>query len=197
MTLRDYQALELITPPTGLPLTIEVVKDHLNIDDSDRDALVTQMIMSAVSFIDGLGVLGKAMMTQTWGQWYPASPSEAVIRMLPIQSIDAVKYYDTDGVLQTATLADFELQSAGEWAIVKPVSGASWPPADSREAAIKIEYIAGYGDANDVPDAIKQALLMLVAHWFENRESTTDIRLETTPFGFDELISTHRSGWYG
>lgn len=196
MTLRDFQALELVTPPTDLPLHIEVVKEHLAIDDSDRDALIAQMLMSAVSYVDGLGVLGKAMLTQTWGQWFPESPSEAVLRMLPVQSISAVKYYDTDGVLQTATLADFELQKAGEWTIVKPVTGKTWPSTDSREAAIKIEYVAGYGDANDVPDVIKQALLMLVSHWFENRESTTDMRLAQTPYGFNELISVHRSGWY-
>jgi len=38
-------------------------------------------------------------------------------------------------------------------------------------ATVKVNYVAGYGAATAVPQTIKQAMLMLIAHWFENREA--------------------------
>jgi len=198
MGLRSFQSLELTIPAATLPLTLEEVKDHLVVEGADRDDLISQMINSATSYVDALGVLGRAMVTQTWGQWVGNSPGKVSLLMGPVQNLSSVKYFDTDGVWTTASFSDFELQKAGEWAVLKPVSGASWPTARAGPAAICISYTAGYGSADDVPASIKQAMLMLISHWFENRESViVGTTSSVTPFGFDALISGHRSGWYG
>jgi len=46
------------------------------------------------------------------------------------------------------------------------------PPApDAVAQGVAIEFTAGFGHtAADVPAPIRQALLLLIAHWFENRE---------------------------
>ena len=46
------------------------------------------------------------------------------------------------------------------------------PAVVTRELnAFEIAFAAGYGDeASDVPAPIRQALTLLVAHWFERRE---------------------------
>jgi len=36
--------------------------------------------------------------------------------------------------------------------------------------AVTVRFVAGYGDAGDVPQAIKQAILILIAHWYEQRD---------------------------
>lgn len=47
-----------------------------------------------------------------------------------------------------------------------------------------------YGDA---PADLQQAILMLAAHWFENREaSLADGTLNEVPLGYRELVSTYR-----
>ena len=45
------------------------------------------------------------------------------------------------------------------------------PPAPERPAAgIEIDITCGYGDASaDVPEPLRQAIRLLVAHWYENR----------------------------
>lgn len=43
-----------------------------------------------------------------------------------------------------------------------------------------------------VNPAIKQAAMMLVSHFNESREVTTDIRLDELPFGFDYLLNPYR-----
>lgn len=191
-------ALELVTGPAVSPLTLDEVKDHLRIDSSDEDALLSNLIHAAESHVDGLGDLGRAMITQSWAQYESQAPGWVRLRMTPVQSLTSVEYYDAAGVLQTATLADFELWRDGDFMICKPKDGAQWPQADTRADAIKITYVAGFGDATtDIPEAIREAMLMLIAHLYENRESTTEAKLTSTPMGYDMLMNNQRVGWYG
>jgi hypothetical protein len=43
------------------------------------------------------------------------------------------------------------------------------PYAGARISGIEIDVVAGYGDAADVPEPLRQAIRLLVAHWFEDR----------------------------
>lgn len=57
-------------------------------------------------------------------------------------------------------------------------------------AAIGAEELLTYADA--APD-VQQAILMLAAHWFENREaSLAEGNLSEVPIGYRELVSSHR-----
>ncbi|MDO9125489.1 MAG: head-tail connector protein, partial [Parvibaculum sp.] len=48
--------------------------------------------------------------------------------------------------------------------------GQAWPMPATRLAGIAVDFTAGYGAAAAVPAPLKQAVLLLAAHWFENRE---------------------------
>ncbi len=48
--------------------------------------------------------------------------------------------------------------------------GQSWPGARSGEPVV-VRYVAGYGVAGDVPALLKRAMLLLIGHWYENREA--------------------------
>jgi len=48
------------------------------------------------------------------------------------------------------------------------------------------------------PADVEQAVLMLAAHWYENREaSIVGVSAQAVPFGFDEIIREHRAYTYG
>jgi len=191
-------ALELVTGPVNASLTLAEAKAQLRIDFDDDDTLLTNLIHTAEAHVDGLGDLGRAMITQTWAQYENQSPGWVRLHMTPVQSLTSVEYYDADGVLQTATLSDFELWRDGDFMVCKPKDGAQWPTADSRPDAIKITYVAGFGDAStDIPENIRQAMLMLIAHLYENREAATEAKLMSTPMGYDMLMNNQRVGWYG
>ena len=47
---------------------------------------------------------------------------------------------------------------------------------------------------NDVPPALDQAVLMLVGHWYENREaSLVGTTTETLPLGFTDIVNSYRN----
>jgi uncharacterized phiE125 gp8 family phage protein len=58
--------------------------------------------------------------------------------------------------------------------------------AEPLSGEISIDYTAGYGGAAEVPADLKQAVLTLVAYWYENRDALT-----ATPPNFDRLIQSY------
>ena len=51
--------------------------------------------------------------------------------------------------------------------------GESWPSfTPYPTGAVRIQFTAGYNDIANVPQMVKQAILLLVGHWYENREAT-------------------------
>ena len=66
---------ELITAPTAEPVTVTDAKKKMWIKHSDDDALIARLINVVMGFVDAPGALGKAMITQTWGEWLAPNPS--------------------------------------------------------------------------------------------------------------------------
>lgn len=193
-----YAALRRTVAPTERPVSLLEAKDHLRLIGDDEDFYVQRLVDAAVAQIDGTGSLGRAMITQTWAQWHNQSPGYVRLAMTPFQSLTAVEYYDADGILQTATLGDFETWLDGDTVRVKPRDNRAWPSADSRPDAIKITYVAGYGDTSlAVPETVRHAILLLVGHMYQNREAGTEKALSEIPFGVDALLSLERTGWFG
>ena len=197
--LLSQQALELVTAPAATPITLAEVKEQLRIEHSDDDALITRLIAVAVAYTDAQAALGHAMITQKWAQWLGANPSQSVeLALGPVQSVTAVKYYDTANTLQTDTLSNYEIVGTEFAKSIGPKAGFNWPTTYDRPDAIRIEYEIGYGDAaSDVPQTIRHALMLLVGHWYDNREQSGMDELSNIPFGFDALIGMHRRVWYG
>lgn len=47
--------------------------------------------------------------------------------------------------------------------------------------------------SDPLPPALKQATLMLVAHFFENKEAVSEASMQVMPLGVDRLIAPYRS----
>ena len=198
-TLPLQHRVERITAPSVEPISVVDAKKHLRVEHSDDDLLIKRLIETAVAMVDVTGVLGKGMITQTWREWYAPNPSQIVLSLGPIQSVSAIKYYDTDNALQTDTLSNYFVLGTSGRTTIKPKSGYTWPTTFVRDDAIAIEYVIGYGDTfRDVPSTVRHALFMLVSHYYENRENELIGTIsKTLPFGFEALIDSERNTWYG
>lgn len=60
-----------------------------------------------------------------------------------------------------------------------------------RHLGFKIEERFGGEDQDPVPPDLAEAVLQLVAHWYENREAAGD-GLREIPFGVSDIIAAHR-----
>jgi uncharacterized phiE125 gp8 family phage protein len=85
------------------------------------------------------------------------------------------------------------------YVLITDEAGTSWvrfvstfdQPTDLAETKpIAIQFVAGVAAAS-VPATLKQAVRLLVAHWFMNREAVTEGGFEELPLGVQRLIGTH------
>ena len=197
--LSCHHSLEIVDAPLITPITIEEVKAQLRVEHDDDDTILTRLIDVAVAYTDVRGALGQAIITQKWAQWINANPPQNVSLILgPVQDVTAIKYYDTDGVLQTDDINNYQVFGTDFATVISPKDSFTWPVSQQRSDAIKIEYEIGYGDEiTSVPQTIRHALMLLIGHWYDNREQTGVDELSNIPFGYEEMLNLHRNCWYG
>jgi phage conserved hypothetical protein, phiE125 gp8 family len=196
--LSCQHSLELIDAPAVEPITLAEAKAQMRVEHTDDDTIIERLIDVAISYTDVTGALGKAMITQKWGQWVAPNPTDVTLILGPVQAVTAVKYYDLDGVLQDDDYNNYDAFGTATATVIKPKTGFNWPTSQQRSDSIKIEYEIGYGDtAADVPAVVKHALLMLVSYLYENRETAQMDALQEVPYGYHAMLNMERSCWYG
>lgn len=170
--------LVLVTAAAALPVDLNIAKSHLKIDDDDtnEDALNMGRIRSAVAYLDGRdGILNRALITQTW-DWkldaFPASSSRGLeVPLPPLQSITSINYTDTAGVSQLWAAAKYQVDTASVPGRILPAFGETWPSTRADMNAVTVRLEAGYGpDPADVPEPIRQAIMVMVADASEQRQ---------------------------
>lgn len=182
--------LVLNTAAASTPVTLTEAKAHLRVDGSDEDTLITSLIEAATSAVEE--ETGRALVTQTW-DYSISQPSGAVaLPLAPVASISSMSYYDTDDNSQSLTVGDYYLFKGTDTACVEPKDNVDWPTTKDRPDALTITFIAGQAAA-DVPQALKQAVLLLIAHWFENREPVG--KMDAAPLAYDYLTAQYKLGW--
>lgn len=163
----------LDTPPALEPISLGEAKAHCRIDGSAEDDTITIYIQAARQHIER--VTRRSLITQTWVATFCGFPSSRGGFRLPygpVQSITSVEYYDDLNVQTTLATNLYEASLTEQISEVFPAVDEVWPTYQSRSDAVTIEYDAGYGDlAADVPAEYRQAILLLVGHWFANREA--------------------------
>ena len=187
--------MTLVTPPTEYPVSLAEAKAQFRETSADEDATIARLISAAVAHLDAQGVLGRAMVTQTWSQAFHA-PWARVFTKIPASALVSATYYDENNVSQSLTIGDYSILKHTDWSFICPNDGISWPTTYSRPDAITFVFTAGYGDPHDVPENIRHAILLLVTHWFENRTEAGE-NMSSIPFGFADLIGETKLSFYG
>lgn len=115
----------------------------------------------------------------------------------PVQSIDAVRYYDVQGTLQTVPPTTYNT-SLGTPGRIQPAYSKVWPIARPTIDAVQIDFTAGYGDTADtVPGVVKPAMLLMVGHWYEHREAVVVGTIAATlALAVQSLLGTADHGSY-
>lgn len=204
--------LASISPPATEPITLDEAKAHLRVDLTDDDALITALIVAARQYAES--ETGRSLITQSWrlildgfpggrgpgtnGSISSLLPGNAILLdQAPVQSISTIQYLDTGGAWQTLPESEWvaELQSAP--ARITPAFGKTWPAVLPQIGSVKVEFVAGYGDAAAVPQGIKIWMLLRLGALYENREEVSAMRqgkIEPLPY-VDRLLDAYRVIW--
>ena len=188
-------SLTRLVAPTERLLTLAEAKQHLRVEGAEDDQLIESLIEAAEGHLDGAdGILGRALVTQTWRLRLDRWPDDEILVPLPpLRSVSKVEYVDTSGNVQVWDAAQYDVDTESEPARIRPAYGYTWPAARLVPGAVRVEFEAGYGGAADVPRPIRQAALVLVGHLYEHREATiTGTIISEVPLAFRNLVAPYR-----
>jgi uncharacterized phiE125 gp8 family phage protein len=159
----------LLSGPAIEPLTLADAKQFIRVEHNDDDDVITALIAGSRIHVETQ--TRRALITQGWRLVRDVWPELGCVPVLPVplRTLDAVRVYKSDGSTLAVDLAAFTVDKAAAPARLSFMRGAL-PTPERRVAGIEIDVTCGYGSApENVPEPLRQAIRLLVAHWYENR----------------------------
>ena len=152
----------LIAPTATLVVPLEDLKTQLRYSpaDTSQDKILTNKIKAATLWIErycGISMINKGYRS-SFSKWYGSLP----IAVYPYQSGIKVIYDTDDQNNKELTADDYEVYETLE---IHQVHIKTMPQLKSTALyPVRLEYVAGYGDAaDDVPADLVEAVLILAS----------------------------------
>lgn len=167
----------------------------LKTGDSVEDSLLTALITAAREYCEGF--TGRALATQTIEAYPEYFFGDMELPRPPLQSVASVKYKDSEGAETTLTEdTDYIVDTDSVFGRLALPYSKSWPTFTAYPVnPIRVRYDAGYSDADSVPQTIKLAMLLLVGHWYKNREAAGKVEGQIE-FAVKALLTLHKVRWF-
>lgn len=167
-------------------ITLDEIKAHLRIEHTDEDTYLSHLSSAAIAKIEN----------DTDYQLTPKSLVHRVsqftdsIRLpkFPVVDVTAITYQDDTN--QTQTVSSWQLVHYPTYAELHAYFDEVWPRSNGRPNSVEIEYEVG-GDV--APVEIKQSALLLIGHWYANRETVViGATPASLPMAYESLIQPYR-----
>lgn len=180
--------LTLLSPPAAEPVTLVELKTHLRVTHDDEDTLIASVLAAAVRAVEARG--GLALIEQQWRLTLDKAPTAPItLPITPCTALDAVTVTDAESEAQAVSPALYDF-AAGAPGRLQATGG--WPAPAARIGGVAIDFTAGYADADAVPEPLKQAVKILAAYFYENREAASETKVYAAPHAVDALIAPYR-----
>ena len=186
-------ALTLKTPPSTEPVSLKEAKNHCRVDDdiTNDDSLIRSFIKAARQKAETY--TRRQLITATYELHLDAFPHTISPPRPPLIDVTSIKYWDADGAEQTVHSDDYQVDVASTVGRIRPNKDKSWPSTYGEMGDVVVEYVAGYGNRDQVPDQIKSAILLIVGHLYEHRETViVGTGAVPLPHGANDLLYPYR-----
>lgn len=195
MLIEDITAFQRVTDAASEPITLTEAKAQLRVDTSDEDTYITSLIQAAREHAED--ATGLALLEQTWRATFDNGtlPDGLLVELPrpPLISVDSITYLDTDGNSQTLSTDNYTVDTDA-----RPgrILFSDMPSIKATLAALTINYTCGFADADSVPMKIKQAMLLMITHWFEIRQPVMVGTITSkVPISAEPLLRSERIDW--
>lgn len=182
--------------PTDTVVTTAVLRAHVRRDDTDDDTVLAAYLSAATDYAERY--TQRSLMRATYRLDLDEFPAwEICLPMPPVASVSSVIYDATDGTATTLGGSYYRLHTGSQPARLTPAYGQSWPASRPHVGAVRITYLVGETSTTAIPQSTVQAILLLAAHWYENREQVIAGTIATNiPLGVNELLNLNFAGTY-
>jgi uncharacterized phiE125 gp8 family phage protein len=172
-------ALRLVTPPTELAVTVEEARRHMRVEDFESDELILAYLQAAEQ---SLAYMGRAFKPATYAFDLYCWRRIIELPMPPLRSVTSIT---TEAGTVDPSVYRVTISSEGR-GIVQFTGTFPTTIADWGNVAVSVEFEAGY---DQVPAAIRAAILLTAESLFENRSEASPIPLTHMPVGVQALVA--------
>lgn len=163
------------------PVTLAEAKAHLRVIHASDDEMIGRLITAAREAAEQF--TERSLVAASYRWVLDGFEPQFVLPLWPTETVDAVTYLDDDDVRQTVAAADYTFDA--DRLTLRPVD--SWPSGSE----VNIEFTTNPGD---VPQAIKQAILLMVGDMYEQSNATIVGTITARNPAIDYLLWPYRRG---
>jgi uncharacterized phiE125 gp8 family phage protein len=183
--------MKVIVQPALEPISIADVKLQIAIkaDDNTQDDLIRRRIKEAREFAESY--MQRAILKRTLEVRFDSFSTKPMRLPYPnLIAVNSVKYIDEAGTLQTLDPSFYSVDDYGFVGSISLAFDKSWPAVRAELNAVRIQYDCGYGTkASDVPELIKEALLLIVGNWMNFQpQAESGVSVSRLPFAVRDML---------
>lgn len=121
---------------------------------------------------------------------FPVGSGKIELPWTPVIAIESLEYIDPDGNEQSLDPETLRLDTRPIYPTLAPQWGTQWPRTTDEPECITITVTAGHAQ---MPPDVEVAVLLLIGHWYENRESVVmGVSATEVPMGVSMLLDNYR-----
>lgn len=184
------------------PIDLATARLHLRLDTEGSppshpdDSLVEALITVARESVENYTELTVAV--NDFQLKLDEFPVDAInLGTWPVNSIISITYIDGNGATQTLSPGDYALDNFSKPAQITLAYGKTWPQVRAQANAVTVAFEAGFnGDTspiqNEMPKALKQAMLLTITDLYENRGAIVSKQNYEIPVTAQYLMQPYR-----
>lgn len=159
------------------PISLTQAKEHLRVLHTDEDDYITTLISSVRDFTE---VYVNRILISTVFELSDIVVFDGMqLLHTPVQDVTEIAYTDENGNDQTVDPLDYQVNTYENGC---SFLNGTFPKFMENT---KVTYTAGY---SDIPKTLHQAMLLMIAKMYENREDT----VKNKPSAYDMLVNSYR-----
>lgn len=182
--------------PTNVVSLVEA-KAHLRVEHSDDHTLIESLIAAAYDAVEAYTgrflqpTLG-TFRFDTFDEYMNihGNPNMTIVADDGHGNDHGVRYTNTSNIETVVGSKDYQFDGKSYPARLRMLN----IPTDVKETlnAVKVFTQSGYTNANDRPDALVAAMLLIIGHLYENRQDVGQHRTYETPLASRYLMEPYR-----
>lgn len=184
-----------LTQPAYYPVSVEELHEHLRLNTDAEDGLLAGYIAAATELFEKR--TGRAVISRTVRQSVNRFYGSINLMTAPVLSVSRLVTVDPQGIEQEydGFRSDLVSSPARVWI---PASDSAYPDISTDHQPVAfVEFVAGYGSADDVPRLIVQAITLQASDWFAARENTQEVERKPIANGFKAVCDMYALGFRG
>ncbi len=197
----NYRSIKTVTQPIVEPVSLAEAKGHCRVDSTTDDAYIASLVTAAREWVEAY--MDESLVHQQLTMKMDGFPVEIELPRPPMATagtttaVTVTYTLDETGTTATLSSTQYRVDRDSTPGVIRTNYGGAWPGHIMDYNAVTVTWWAGRGSSgNDVPQGVRNAILMLVGHWYERRLAAEAGSLNEIPFGAKALLDAQRWGSY-